>query len=749
LGTSQLAKKKTAGKTGAKGRSQLDLFGEAAPAVARKAGQPPPAASKPVAPAAKPAPATKPASAAKPAFAAAKGRAAERVPPPKPAGRAPSPAIPASPSPAPLAPPAPPGPEPVARAPRVTAEALAQKQREISVSEFFVKNRHLLGFDNPSKALLTTIKEAVDNSLDACEEAGILPEVWVEVHDLAMEAAKQGPELTKGEGRFVVVVQDNGPGIVKQQVPRIFGKLLYGSKFHRLKQQRGQQGIGISAAAMYGQLTTGKPIRVTSRVGRKKAAHVFDIQLDTRKNEPVVMHDETLEEWTLEHGTRVELEIVANWQQGQRFVNRYVEHTALANPHATLHYNRPVAAGQRENADRPGNETLSFPRATEQLPKEAIEIKPHPHGVELGALMMLAGESKSHDVRGFLQTSFSRVSGGAADEILGKVPWGKKPVRPRALAANRAMAEELHKAIGETKLMNPPTNCLSPIGDELMRKGLVSFLNVIESEGETGDENTQLDLDSAGMKQTKKAGRPASPGKAADAAAAPAPVPDAPPEEGVEKIKGHNYFIATVTRPPRVYRGNPFQVEVGLAYGGSWPQDKTIELFRFANRVPLLFQRGACGITEAIARTDWRNYLLSQPRGSLPVGPMALLVHVASVWVPFTSESKEAVAHYPDILKEIQLAAQECGRKLATFIRKRKAADYQAQRRSIFELYIEEVANAIGKITGRKPGPIKKEFLKVAHKVTAAEMREEEAALEQEAKEARTKAKARSAAEEE
>jgi len=142
--------------------------------------------------------------------------------------------------------------------------------------------------------------------------------------------------------------------------------------------------------------------------------------------------------------------------------------------------------------------------------------------------------------------------------------------------------------------------------------------------------------------------------------------------------------------------------------------------------VPLLFQRGACGITDAIVRTDWRNYLLSQPKGSLPVGPMALLVHIASVWVPFTSESKEAVAHYPDIMKEIQLAAQECGRKLATFIRKGKALEYQAQRRSIFELYIEEVATAIGKITGRKPGPIKRDFLKVAHQVTAAEMKEEE-----------------------
>jgi len=676
---------------------------------------------------------------------------------PRPAaGRkaAPAPAQKANaPAPAPSAPPTEPAASapPPKRAPRVTAETLAQKQREISVSEFFVKNRHLLGFDNPSKALLTTIKEAVDNSLDACEEAGILPELLVEVHDLALEAKKKDAELTKGEGRFLVVVQDNGPGIVKAQVPKIFGKLLYGSKFHRLKQARGQQGIGISAAAMYGQLTTGKPIRVTSRVGKRKDAHVFDIQIDTRKNEPVVTHDETLADWPLEHGTRVELEIVANWQQGQRFVNRYVEHTALANPHAALDYSRPVPASLRENASQPGNETLRFPRATNELPKEALEIKPHPHGVELGALMLMARESKSRDVRGFLQTSFSRVSSAAAGEILSKVPWGRKPVRPRVLGENRTMAEELHRALGETKLMSPPTNCLSPIGDELMRKGLVSFLNVIESEGDEADENAQLDLDAAGMKPTKKASKAPAAKAAAKAAQAPEQqtIPDATPEEGVEKIKGHNYFIATVTRSPKVYRGNPFQVEVGLAYGGSWPPDKTIELFRFANRVPLLFQRGACGITDAIVRTDWRNYLLSQPKGSLPVGPMALLVHIASVWVPFTSESKEAVAHYPDILKEIQLAAQECGRKLATFIRKRKAADYQAQRRSIFELYIEEVAQAIGKITGRKPGPIKREFLQVAHKVTAAEMKEEEKALELEAREAKQKAAARAEAEEE
>ncbi len=598
-------------------------------------------------------------------------------------------------------------PEPSERKPkrRATAEQMATQQREISISEFFTKNRHLLGFDNPSKALLTTIKEAVDNSLDACEEAGILPELTIEVRDLGLDARGEG-ELTKGEGRFVVVVEDNGPGIVKAQVPKIFGKLLYGSKFHRLKQSRGQQGIGISAAAMYGQLTTGQPIRITSRTGKGKPAHFFEIQIDTRKNNPVVTRDDQLADWHQAHGTRVELEIVADWRTGQRFVNRYVEHTALANPHATVHYVRPKQS------------RLTFPRSTEELPKEALEIKPHPHGVELGALMLMAAESKSHDVKGFLQTAFSRVSPPVAGAIL-KAAGLRDRLRPREIGADRQLAARLHKALQETRIMAPPTNCLSPIGDELMRRGLVSFLSVIEREGPEVDE-PQLDLAPVKGRAGKKG-----------TAAPPPPPAVTPGEEGVERIKGHDYFIATVTRPPKVYRGNPFQVEVGLAFGGSWPADKTIELFRFANRVPLLFQRSACGMTESIVKTDWRNYMLSQPKGSLPVGPMALLVHIASVWVPFTSEAKEALAHYPEIIREIQLAAQECGRKLATFIRKKQQADYQAQRRSIFELYIEEVADAIHRITGNSRDAIKRDFLRVAEQVTEADLAAEDKKLEE------------------
>src|SRR5262245_20365901 len=192
---------------------------------------------------------------------------------------------------------------------RASAEELAERQREISVAEFFTKNRHLLGFDSPLKALLTAVKEAVDNSLDACEEAGILPEITV--------------EITKtGEDRFRVAVEDNGPGIVPEQIGKVFGKLLYGSKFHKLSQTRGQQGIGISAAGMYGQLTTGLPVRIVSRTGKKGPAHEYQLSIDTARNKPDIHESRTLD-WHQEHGTRVEIEMEARYQRGDKSVDMY------------------------------------------------------------------------------------------------------------------------------------------------------------------------------------------------------------------------------------------------------------------------------------------------------------------------------------------------------------------------------------------------------------------------------------------
>jgi len=501
------------------------------------------------------------------------------------------------------------------------AQLLAARQREISVSEFFTKNRHLLGFDNPQKALLTAVKEAVDNSLDACEEAGIVPEVSIDIVQCgAADARNRTPRDTAS--RFKIAVQDNGPGIVKNQIPKIFGKLLYGSKFHRIKQSRGQQGIGISAAGMYGQLTTGRPMQITSRIGDGKPAHYYEIQIDTRRNAPLVLVDREVE-WPSPHGTRVEIEIEAVYKKGRRSVDDFVEQTVLANPHATVRYSVT------------GDEPRIFARVTGEMPKEPVEIRPHPYGVELGMLMRMMAETSGKTLRQFLTRDFSRVSPRLAAEICEKAGVAPETKPHRVLPGQ---AELLYRAINATKFMAPPTNCLSPIGRELILEGLQ------------------------------------------------------------KQFKADVYYA--VSRPPAVYRGNPFQVECGVAYGGDLPTEEPVTLYRFANRVPLLYQQSACAITKSVTQTSWKSYDLQQPRGALPIGPLVLMIHIASVWVPFTSESKEAIASYPEIVREIRLALMECGRQVSAHIRRHRREADAMKKISYIEKYIPHVGIALREILG-------------------------------------------------
>ncbi|MCC6408978.1 MAG: DNA topoisomerase VI subunit B [Planctomycetes bacterium] len=522
---------------------------------------------------------------------------------------------------------------------RATAQEMAEKQREISVSEFFTKNRHLLGFDSPLKGLLTAVKEAVDNSLDACEEAGILPEIAVEITET-------------GADRFRIAVEDNGPGIVAEQVGKVFGKLLYGSKFHKLSQTRGQQGIGISAAVMYGQLTTGKPARIVSKTGKKSQAHEFFLTVDTARNRPDV-HGEKVIEWDKDHGTRVEIEMEAKYQKGLRSVDMYLKQTAIANPHLTLHYQDPTFGKEG------GSERVTYARSTKALPPETVEIKPHPHGVELGVLIAMLKETSCRSLSGFLQEEFSRVGPKVAEEICDTAKVSSKAY-PTRIAREEASA--LHDAIQKTKISSPPTNCISPIGEELVLSGL----------------KKEIEAD---------------------------------------------FYVAS-TRPAAVYRGNPFLIEVGIAYGkpggvglelseeGRITKKKTviatedlvgnadepIRVLRLANRVPLLYQQSACAVTKSVIATNWKAYGLQQPKGALPIGPCAVMVHIASVWVPFTSESKEAIANYPEIQKEIRLGLQDCGRKLAAYIRKGKRLQAEFQKRSYIEKYIPHIGIALQEI---------------------------------------------------
>jgi DNA topoisomerase VI subunit B len=520
-----------------------------------------------------------------------------------------------------------------------TAESMAKTQRAISVSEFFAKNRHLLGFDNPRKALLTTVREAVDNALDACEEAGILPMINIEIEQMS-------------ETHFKVSVQDNGPGIVRQQIPHIFGRLLYGSKFHRLQMSRGQQGIGISAAGMYGLLTTGRPVKIISRTSPRAQAHCYELQIDTKKNRPDIMRDEKVD-WKAKHGTRVEIELEARYQRGRQSVDDYLEQTAIANPHVTLTYAAPD--GREE----------TYKASVKALPAMPRSIRPHPHGVELGVLLKMLGDTKARAIQKFLTSEFSRVSPRVAKEIIERAQLGNKK-RPKSM--NGDDARGIYEAIQTTKIMAPATDCVVPIGEAKLISGLKHVV---------------------------------------DAA-----------------------FYTAVSRSPAVYRGNPFVIEAAVAFGkkekkddvekqaepeggngdaarkkngkGNGEDGQLAKLIRFANRVPLQYQQSACAIYKSVVGMNWKSYGLSQARGALPTGPLTVVVHMASVWVPFTSESKEAVASYPEILKDIRLALQECGRKLGTHIRKAVRIRQELKKRSYIEQYIPAIGEALRDILDLK-----------------------------------------------
>jgi len=551
--------------------------------------------------------------------------------------------------------------------PGVSAVEMGARQREISVSEFFTKNRHLLGFDNPRKALLTCVKEAVDNALDACEEAGILPEVVVKLEAVANGGPPPPPSQAS---RFRITVTDNGPGIIRQQIPRIFAKLLYGSKFHRLRMSRGQQGIGISAAGMYGQLTTGKPVQIISRTSARAPAHYFEVQIDTKKNEPLILEKKQIA-WEFPRGTQVTMEVEGRYQKGRASVDEYVEQTIIANPHVKLTYATPEG------------ETKEYRRTYDELPPSPREIKPHPYGIELGMLLKMLHDTTSHSLAGFLAGDFSRVSPHLAAEIC-KAAHLAPRTRPRDVHGQAS--ENLYKAIQSTKIMAPPTNCLSPIGEKAILAGLY------------------------------------------------------------QQIKGD--FYTAVSRPPAVYRGNPFVIETGLAFGrgpehaaesqekktipmaeGEEEQDdrELARVIRYANRVPLLHQQSACSIYKSVLDTTWRNYGVPQSRGALPGGPMVIFVHMASVWVPFTSESKEAIADYDEIRKEVTLALRECGRRLGAFLRRRERAHSEFRRRNIFELYIEEVVESCNRLKGgRLPtAKLKEQLQQMALRRTGGEKTDE------------------------
>lgn len=518
------------------------------------------------------------------------------------------------------------------------ARSSRSSMQQASISEFFEKNKHFLGFDTLPRSIITAVKESVDNSLDAAEEHRILPEIKIEIKKI------------KGKkDELLMISQDNGPGIPQKSIDKVFGSLLFGSRFHTIRQTRGQQGIGITGVVMYSQLTTGKPTKVISKIAKEATAISVDIGLDTKKNKAIKTNQKRIH-WTdeetmqvIEHGVRVEARMKAKYQRGKQSVHQYLKMTSIVNPHATISF---------KVCDEDGKliEEECWPRVTDQLPRPVKEIKPHPHGLEIGTLQRLLrdanipseGEGVRTPLRFFLRHTFSGLSNSKCESIIEKAGLSSKRM-PNSLKPDEV--NTLLATFGSVKMPGPATDCLSPIEDLLIKKGL---------------------------------------SKAID-----------------------SRFVSTVTREPRVSTGNPFQIEVGLIFGGDLAGDQPVQVLRFANRVPLMYQQGGCILTKALESVKWKTYGLDHPGGrGLPKGPAAILIHLASTNVQFTSEAKEAVADNSEVFEEIRLAMLEVGRGLRNHLKKSAQKKKAQEKFELVNVILPEIHDKTIAILKEDPVPL-------------------------------------------
>ena len=525
--------------------------------------------------------------------------------------------------------------------------------QQASISEFFEKNKHFLGFDTLPRSIITAVKESVDNSLDAAEEHRILPDITIEIR-----------KIRGKKNELILITRDNGPGIPQKSISKVFGSLLFGSRFHSLRQTRGQQGIGITGVVMYSQLTTGKPTTIISKIAKEAGAVRVNVGLDTKKNRAITSgekrfsFDEVNEakglHWIGEHGVQIETRLKAKYQRGKQSVYQYLKMTSIVNPHASIDF---------RVFDEEGSiiEEASWPRVTDELPRPVKDIKPHPHGLEIGTLQRLLRDAKPPSegggartpLRYFLRNTFSALSNSRCEEVIeiAQLTATRKPSSLKPDDVNNLLA-----AFSKVRLPAPPTDCLSPIEDLLIKKGL---------------------------------------SKAID-----------------------SRFVSTVTREPKVTNGNPFQVEVGLIFGGDLPGDQPIQVLRFANRVPLMYQQGGCLLTKALESVDWKRYGLDHPgaRG-IPKGPAAVLIHLASTNVQFTSEAKEALADNVDVHDEIRLAMLEVGRGLRNHLKKSAQKKKAQEKFELVNIILPEIHDKAIAILDAEPLPLEPVITKIMNAV--------------------------------
>ncbi len=509
--------------------------------------------------------------------------------------------------------------------------------KEHSIAEFFKKNRQMLGFSGKVRSMTIIVHEIVTNSLDACEEAGILPELFVQVE-----------ELDKEKEHYRLTIRDNGPGIPKTHLGKALGQMLAGTKFHRYIQQRGQQGIGAAACTMFSYLTTGQPTKAIScHKGRKITA---SIGIDFKQNKPVldVVEDaDAMDETGLSFISEFK---DVRYERSNYGVYEYLRRTALANPHCAI------------TLIEPNNERTVFPRSVLVNPARPSEIKPHPLGIGTHDLLEFARHNKENRrLSSFLQETFSRVSAGKIDELRALLPDMDLNKNPQDMTWEEA--EAMVKAFASVKWIAPATDSLVPIGREQVE---VSFRNIFNPE-----------------------------------------------------------VLVVTERSPKVYRGGiPFMVEVGIAYGGGVAAaGKKGEVMRFANRVPLLFDSGGCAITETIKTMDWKRYDVKDFEDE----PIAVLVNLISVHVPYTSAGKQAVSPEEDVMDEIKFAIMEASRGVQKYLSGKRKAHEIANKKKVVSRYIQQLSGDMASLTGEKKAEIEKALTKIIEdKYAQDEMEAEE-----------------------
>ncbi|MEQ1722518.1 MAG: DNA topoisomerase VI subunit B [Pseudobdellovibrio sp.] len=467
-----------------------------------------------------------------------------------------------------------------------------------STAEYFAKNLQQVGFSSPLKAVLTTLKESVDNSLDACEQHEILPELEVEI-------VKVGTGSSKNTDLIKITVEDNGPGIEADDLAKVFGEYLASSKFGRGQCSRGQQGIGISAATTWAQMTNAKGVQVISKTKGMRKAISAQVDVDIKTNTGILRNKEMIDWKNKTNGVRVEFLIDGRIQlNGDGGLLTYIEGTVLLNPHVTISYK--LGDADWVKTDRVSQQTPEIPEAT----------LPHPHTFKLGEFITHSHLYGKVSVSKFLKTGFSRISDQSIKDFV-KAGMPKALVEKPVTSLNDEEFKKIFQAIQATVLMAPSTKSVLTVGEEALSKSINRL--------------------------------------------------------------GQVDFFSVVTRKPTICDFKPVVVEVALArFINRGEHDQPVQLLRFANRVPLQFDKSGCAITWAIESVNWKSYGLAQPKDSLPIGSFVFAVSVVSPFIKFKNASKETIDASEELVEEIRRALMQAGQKLSRHIRhEMKEADLE------------------------------------------------------------------------